>query len=114
MRAVDMLVAQQATRRVVVLGDMAELGAGELEEHAALGRYIANRPISAVYAVGKLMELMAAVVGERAKHFGSKQLMLKCLRRELKPGDVVLIKGSRSAGMEEIVKGLAVKSAKVH
>jgi UDP-N-acetylmuramyl pentapeptide synthase len=40
--------------------------------------------------------------------------MLKCLRRELKPGDVVLIKGSRSAGMEEIVKGLTVKSVKVH
>ena len=112
--AVDMLVAQQATRRVVVLGDMAELGAGELEEHAALGRYIENRPISAVYAVGKLMESMVAVVGERAEHFGSKQLMLKCLRRELKPGDVVLIKGSRSAGMEEIVKGLTVQFAKVH
>jgi UDP-N-acetylmuramoyl-tripeptide--D-alanyl-D-alanine ligase len=112
--AVDMLVAQKGVRHIVALGDMAELGRGEVEAHAALGRYIALQPISAVYAVGKLMEATVAAIGERASHFSNKRIMLECLRRELKAGDVVLVKGSRSAGMEEIVDGLMVESVQAH
>ena len=112
--AIEMLVAQKGERRILALGDMAELGADEVEAHAALGRYIALQPISAVYAVGDLMESTVAAVGEQAKHFSTKQLLLECLRRELTLGDVVLVKGSRSAGMEEIVDGLTAESVQVH
>ena len=121
--AVDMLVAQDGKRRVLVLGDMAELGEGALEAHAALGRYIANQSISMVYATGELMQALVSELGPTptptptsstptsstpttASHFDNKRDMLECLGRDLKQGDVVLIKGSRVAGMDEIVNGL--------
>ena len=112
--AVDMLVAEEGARRVLVLGDMAELGEAALEAHAALGRYIADQSISMVYATGELMQALVSELGPRASHFDNKCDMLECLSRDLKQGDVVLIKGSRAAGMDEIVNGLMAKFTREH
>jgi len=92
-------------RRVAVLGFMGELGEHEESEHLRLGERVAECGIDALVTVGP----RAARINERA---GDLSPNANCnthgeaadfLRAYLAPGDLVLVKGSRSAGMERVI-----------
>lgn len=97
--------------RVAVLGDMKELGTGSAEAHRRVGREVAGRRLDLVIAFGPL----AAHVAEGARDAGGVRVMhsedpdevLAILRRELAPGSVILLKGSRAMAMERITAALA-------
>lgn len=92
--------------RWLVLGDMAELGEQARALHADVGRYAAERGIDRLFAVGALGVATVEAFGARGEHFEDKALLVAALRAQLHPGVTCLIKGSRSAGMEQVAIAL--------
>lgn len=99
-------------RRWAVLGHMAELGDASESEHAALGRLAAQIGVDALVVVGPLARpLHAAAAAERSAWtqitaVEDPETAISVLRDQLRPGDAVLVKASRSAGLERIAAAL--------
>src|SRR5690606_9497450 len=92
-------------RRVLVLGDMGELGEWAEAGHHEVGAYAAGR-VDAFYAVGPLMRHAVEAFGPGARHFADQASLLEALRAESDANTTILIKGSRSAAMDRIVAEL--------
>ncbi|HID46917.1 MAG TPA: UDP-N-acetylmuramoyl-tripeptide--D-alanyl-D-alanine ligase [Chromatiaceae bacterium] len=103
--AMDVL-SRAPGRRLLVLGDLGELGEGAAELHSALGELASDRRIDLLYTCGSLSEKASQAFGGGARHFADQDALIACLLAELKSSDVVLVKGSRSAAMERTVKAL--------
>ncbi|NOQ89269.1 MAG: UDP-N-acetylmuramoyl-tripeptide--D-alanyl-D-alanine ligase, partial [Gammaproteobacteria bacterium] len=88
----------------LVLGDMAELGEDAEKLHGEIGDKAKNAGIKALYATGKLSENTVSAFGENGFHFKNKNELINALNKNLTADDVVLVKGSRSAAMEEVVE----------
>ncbi|HUE94481.1 UDP-N-acetylmuramoyl-tripeptide--D-alanyl-D-alanine ligase [Pseudomonas sp.] len=109
--AVDIL-AGFAGRTVLVLGDMGELGDWAEQGHRQVGRHAAGK-VSALYAVGPLMAHAVAEFGAQGRHFADQASLIAALAGE--SGDTtLLIKGSRSAAMENVVAALCGVSGESH
>ncbi|MNF31338.1 UDP-N-acetylmuramoyl-tripeptide--D-alanyl-D-alanine ligase [compost metagenome] len=109
--AVDIL-AGFSGRTLLVLGDMAELGAWAEQAHREVGSYAAGK-VAALYAVGPLMAHAVAAFGADGRHFADQASLIEALRGE--QGDTtILIKGSRSAAMEKVVAALCGNSGEKH
>jgi UDP-N-acetylmuramoyl-tripeptide--D-alanyl-D-alanine ligase len=104
--ALDDLAASASGRRVAVLGDMLELGPDERRYHAEIGAYAAQRGVDVLVTVGPLAARMGeAFHGELhpvADAAGAAALACELLR----PGDTVLVKGSRGVGLEVVARRL--------
>jgi len=97
----------QGRRRVAVLGEMAELGERALELHRAVGAAVAAAGVSELVAVGPLgREYASAADGLRTSSVESAAEAAEVLAAILQPGDVVLVKGSRVAGLEAVAAKL--------
>ena len=109
--ALDALDEIEGAPRVAVLGDMKELGAHAAEAHQRVGREVARRRIDLLVAFGPLAADLAAaaraVGGPRVVHSTTLDAVVTLLRRELVPGAVALVKGSRAMEMEQIAQALA-------
>lgn len=88
-------------RRVAVLGDMAELGSYADEAHEEVARAVQEIGVELLIAVGP----QARVYGGRSVADADEAIAL--LRQELKPADVVLVKGARALGLERVADALA-------
>jgi UDP-N-acetylmuramoyl-tripeptide--D-alanyl-D-alanine ligase len=97
-----------AARRVAVLGDMLELGARAEEEHRALVEAIVAARLDVVFCCGPLMRHLyeALPMSLRGAHAPDSEALLAFLKPSLRPGDVVLVKGSLGSRMDVIVRGL--------
>ena len=104
--ALDALAAIEGTRRIAVLGEMRELGAASELEHRALGKYAAARA-DVVVAVGEAAGPIGAGAGERAVPVPGNDAAIDWLRGHLAAGDVVLVKASRAARLDEVAAALA-------
>jgi len=105
--AIDVLAGMQGRdtdKTVLVLGDMAELGATAEQLHADIGKKAKQAGIRELYATGKLSINTVAAFGENGFYFDSKNELIDVLKRKLTGNEVVLVKGSRSAAMEEVVE----------
>ena len=102
--AIDSL-AHFTGRKVLVLGDMGELGAWSEAGHREVGEYAKGR-VDAFYAVGEQMRFAAAAYGPSAQHFITQAALATALADEQDPQTTFLIKGSRSAAMDKIVEVL--------
>ena len=95
-------------RRVAVLGDMAELGSVADEAHREVGRTAAELGIDLLLAVGKRSHLMveAAQAGRlaQAQAFEEINSAVSALTTTVRPRDVVLVKASRSTGLDRLVR----------
>ncbi|MFI1163826.1 UDP-N-acetylmuramoyl-tripeptide--D-alanyl-D-alanine ligase [Streptomyces sp. NPDC020801] len=112
--ALRALVAMGKGRRTwAVLGKMAELGDEALAEHDAVGRLAVRLNVSKLVAVGgreaswlQLGAYNEGSWGEESVHVSDAQAAVDLLRSELRPGDVVLVKASRSVGLESVAQAL--------
>lgn len=103
-----------ARRKVVVLGDMLELGRYSVEQHQRIGE-LASKSADVVVSVG----VRARAIAEQARTAGAKEVFEypdsktagEALGAVLKEGDVVLIKGSQSIRMERVVEMLLADKA---
>ena len=102
----------QDRRTIAVLGDMQELGDRTREGHLEVGGEAARLGINLLVAVGDKARHIAQGAGEsgmadaRISHCANNEEASALLKDMLRPGDVVLVKGSRSMGMEAIVAAL--------
>jgi UDP-N-acetylmuramyl pentapeptide synthase len=108
------LLRAQEGRRLAVLGDMRELGALSIAAHADAGREAAASA-DVLVGVGELaagMVRSARDAGLReAYHAADAAEALIVLRRLARPGDTVLIKGSRAIGLDAVADALARQHA---
>jgi len=104
---VDTLAAMPATRRIVVAGEMLELGPTGEEMHRQSGRHMAEQKIDFVLGVrGLAKDIVAAAraAGIPAEFVGSSEEAGEWLARETRAGDVVLLKASRGVKLEKALE----------
>ena len=105
-------VSVEATgRRVLVLGDIRELGEHSKELHASISEVISPSEVALVYLYGEEMEaLYDALKGQfesaALHHYMDKEALIADLKAELKEGDQVLIKSSNGTGLLAVVDAL--------
>ena len=107
MAAVDTLAAMPARRRIVVAGEMLELGVTGEEMHRECGRYIAGRKLDFLLGVRGLAKPMvdaARDAGMKAEFVATPEEAGEWLARETRDGDVVLLKASRGVKLEKALE----------
>jgi UDP-N-acetylmuramoyl-tripeptide--D-alanyl-D-alanine ligase len=103
MAAIDVLTMQSGNH-ILVVGDMGELGEQAAQYHFELGQYAKQAKVNRLVAVGELSRHTVAGFGIDGEWFSSQQELVNGLVNSIKANDVVLVKGSRSAAMENVVK----------
>ena len=106
---VDALLAMPAERHIVIAGEMLELGPETFALHAACGRRMAERGVNLVVGVrGAAAEIVAAVRehGGDAVFYATPEEARAWLLDQVRPGDAVLLKGSRGVRLERALAGL--------
>jgi len=104
--AIDCLAAWRG-RRCLILGDMAELGGASAELHAEIGRAARQAGIERMFCVGEQATAAAEAFGSGATHFAELDALIDAVRASLDADTAVLVKGSRSMGLERAVAALA-------
>ena len=101
---------QRHKRLVVIAGEMLELGPDEVSLHRDAGREIAGCGINVLWGVrGLATEIVAGATGAgltAARFFNSSDEVAEELAREVKEGDLILVKGSRGVATDKVVKAL--------
>ncbi len=103
-RAALAVLARQPGKKLLVLGDMGELGADAAAMHAQIGLAARAAGVDRLLALGELTKETAGAFGAGAMHFERIQELLAELENELAPDTTVLVKGSRFMQMERVVK----------
>jgi UDP-N-acetylmuramoyl-tripeptide--D-alanyl-D-alanine ligase len=103
--AMQVLVAAEGDTWLV-LGDMAELGDDKEELHRKAGEQARALGIRHLLATGELTRFAVEAFGSGAKFFEDRQQLINYLEQGITEHSVVLVKGSRSMGMEQIVNAL--------
>jgi UDP-N-acetylmuramoyl-tripeptide--D-alanyl-D-alanine ligase len=100
-------------RRVAVLGDMKELGPDSERYHAQLADMVVAAGVDALILVGNAMKALASALPSRldVRHVAQAVEALPELDRILRAGDIVLVKGSNSVGLGQIVTALKARPA---
>jgi len=94
-------------RRWLVMGDLAELGESARDLHAGIGARARAAGIERLWCCGPLSRSAAEAFGPDGRHFTDRSALAAALQPALAAGDTVLVKGSRSAGMERVVADLS-------
>lgn len=103
--AVEVLAATVGNK-ILVMGDMGELGAGAELLHARIGEQARQAGVDHLLTYGKLSESAARAFGQHAQHFDDKKELTDALKQSLDVDITVLVKGSRFMRMEEIVRAI--------
>ncbi len=112
MEAAINTLADMKGRKVAVLGDMLELGDMSVEAHKRIGMFAQDAGIDMLFTIGGYSDGMVIGAMERGMlpdkiyKAQDKAELIKALNNVVKEGDVILIKGSRAAAMEEVVEQL--------
>ena len=95
-------------RRIVVLGDMLELGPDAPRLHAQLAEYLINSAVDVAFTTGINMAHLDAALPQRIRGFHAERSrdLVEPLLELLRPGDVVMVKGSLGSRMEIVVEAL--------
>lgn len=90
----------------LVLGDMGELGQDAERMHAEIGAYARAAGLAGLYTLGPLSAHASHAFGAAAQIFSELDALVAALQLHLNPDVNLLVKGSRTAGMERVVKAL--------
>jgi UDP-N-acetylmuramoyl-tripeptide--D-alanyl-D-alanine ligase len=101
--ALEHLAASPAERRIAVLGAMAELGPGAAGYHREVGRRAAELGIDLLVTVGEEALPYAERFDGETRVVGTPEEAGALLEELARPGDRVLVKGSRSVGLERVL-----------
>jgi UDP-N-acetylmuramoyl-tripeptide--D-alanyl-D-alanine ligase len=111
--ALSVLKLQPARRRIAVLGDMLELGEFSQSEHTNLARAVADSA-DLLYACGPWMKYLydAMPPNQRGAYAQDSTALAPLVRDAVRPGDVVLVKGSFGSRMHAVVQALEADHAR--
>jgi UDP-N-acetylmuramoyl-tripeptide--D-alanyl-D-alanine ligase len=101
--AIDVLASHTSSHKLLVIGDMAELGEQSQRLHSDIIKYINDSGISHTLAIGDCMKQPITNNIKYGSWYNSKNDLIKELRALMKEDSVVLFKGSRLMKMEEII-----------
>ena len=101
----DRVSSIDAKRRIAVLGEMLELGETSRDAHHEIGTYAATRA-DLVLTVGEAAAVIADGAGQRAMALPDNAAAIDWLRSHVAPGDVVLVKASRGARLDQVAAAL--------
>ncbi len=108
--AIDVL-AQAPSPRILVLGDMGEVGNEGRKYHEEVGAYARGRGIQHLLTMGDLAQHSGSAFGAHAKHFQDIEALQQALDTLATPASTVLVKGSRFMQMERVVRHLTGQPA---
>ncbi|MDF2569465.1 MAG: murF [Sporomusa sp.] len=98
-------------RKIAILGDMLELGDAAIDAHCRIGRQAAEQGVEVVLTVGELSKHIASAARECGvkvtQSFSRHKEAIEALRDLLKPGDYILLKGSRGMKMETMLEAFS-------
>ena len=104
MAAMKVLMQVEGKKKILVLGDMGELGADSPHFHAEIGAEARSMGIQKLLALGDLTSYAVEEFGPGATHFKRLEDLLDCLDQHLDAESTVLVKGSRFMKMERVVQ----------
>jgi UDP-N-acetylmuramoyl-tripeptide--D-alanyl-D-alanine ligase len=91
-------------KRILVLGDLGELGSWTQQHHEEIGTAAAERGIDLLLTCGKHSAFSSQAFGSKGRHYTSQADLVKDLLFEMDEDTTILVKGSRSAAMEKVVE----------
>lgn len=100
------LLAHRSGKRIFIFGDMKELGASSADHHRKVGEEASKLGIDFLLTCGEQSRLAALAFGPNALHYASQDELVQSLEPMLDASTSVLVKGSRSSAMENIVNQL--------
>lgn len=100
------VLTQAAGNKILVLGDMGELGVEAAKLHEEIGTEARELGVNKLFALGELSNFAVKTFGAGARHFQCIEELLEALKPELRKECTVLVKGSRFMQMERVVKFL--------
>lgn len=103
--AIDVL-SSLAGEKILVMGDMKELGDETDAAHRSVGDYASQASIDEFWAFGEKSRLAVDAYRGKGKYFDSKEALIEALKARSQTELTVLVKGSRGAKMDEIVTAL--------
>ena len=92
--------------KILVLGDMAELGDEAQASHTQVGRYACDAGLQAVYGVGPLSKFSVDAFGMHGKVFSRQSDLIELLKNNVSGDTLILVKGSRSSRMDVVAQAL--------
>ena len=109
MAAALAVLGSKQGRRVAVLGDMLELGVRTQAEHYKVGRIAAEKAnVLLAYGENSVRMIYGAITGGMTRHaaraFTDRERLIAVLKQTVRPGDVILFKGSRGMRMELVLE----------
>ncbi|MBI4742144.1 MAG: UDP-N-acetylmuramoyl-tripeptide--D-alanyl-D-alanine ligase [Betaproteobacteria bacterium] len=107
--AIDVLAATVG-KKILVLGDMGELGWMSGQLHDEIGGYAKSQGVDRLFALGECSRLAAHNFGAGGRHFKKIDDLIKALKAELAPDATVLVKGSRFMRMERVVQAIMARA----
>lgn len=103
--AIDLLASCEGTR-TLLLGEMRELGDGSEQMHRDIGEYARNAGLDAFWGVGAELAVSVEAFGEGGRHFSDLEAAVAAVPGAFGEGDTALVKGSRGARMETVLKAM--------
>ena len=108
MQAAIAVLAAYPGRKILVMGDMGELGHDARTMHASIGEFARRAGVNALFGLGEMSVAAVQSFGAGARHFSSVPDMTHALLEQLDQTSTVLVKGSRFMRMERVVEALGV------
>ena len=109
MRAGIDVLALTIGKKLLVLGDMGEIGEASGQYHDEIGGYAKSQGVDYLYALGDAAKQAVRNFGEGARHFCNVEKLVAAVEKELGPEVTVLVKGSRFMKMERVADALATE-----
>jgi len=103
------VLASTIGRKLLVLGDMGEIGEASGQYHDEIGGYAKSQGIDRLYALGDAAQQAVRNFGEGARHYCNLEKLVAAVDKELGPETTVLVKGSRFMKMERVVAALVAE-----
>lgn len=108
-KAAIAVLATAPGKKILVLGDMGELGDGAVALHEEIGEYAKQCKIDRIFALGDLSRHAVASFGAGGVYFERIQELLADLENALTEDTTILVKGSRFMQMERVVKSFEIR-----
>jgi len=117
--AIDLLADMKTVgKKIAFIGDMLELGSESENCHKEIGAYAADRNIDLIITTGEYSDSIIlgakekGIADEKCNKFETKEKLTEFLTKKIKSGDDVLVKASRRAGFEKIIKMIMDRTEK--
>ena len=105
---IDVLASTIGTK-ILVLGDMGEIGEGSHQCHDEIGGYAKSQGVDRLYALGEASAQAVRNFGEGGRHFCNIDKLIAAVQKELAADTTVLVKGSRFMRMERVADALVAE-----